>query len=503
MRSPALAIAWEFRQRHRWGLIALSVYLVVLTVTRLFILEPDQPLELDSAETFAFVVVVPMTSTLVYFLAVFSFGLTGDLAGRQSIYPARMFTLPVTTASLAGWPMLYGTVSVTILWLATRLLALWPAGIDVPLIWPAPLAAVLLAWTQVLMWMPYGLPGLRVIVLVLWLTVIDTVVLLAIHLNASESMMAAGLVPQLPLAYLAARFAVARARRGDVPDWRPAFARIRRAADVPARRRDKFRSPARAQMWFEWRRHGWSLPALVGILLPFELALLFAATDAPTLVFFIVIVVLITPPFMAAFTAATVRKSNPFASDSYVVTPFLATRPVTSAALIAAKLKAMLLSTLAAWMLVLVAIPLGLVWSDTWPIVIERARAITEFIGAPRAIVIMLLLLVALLASTWKQLVQTLYIGLTGREWVMRASVFLTLSFVVLLGPIIQWIVDDKRVQAQLWDALPVILSFLAGLKISAVVAIAVRHARRARKLRRVGAAATRARRARERGRRG
>ena len=30
MRSPAAAIAWEFRQRHRWGLIALAGYLLVL-----------------------------------------------------------------------------------------------------------------------------------------------------------------------------------------------------------------------------------------------------------------------------------------------------------------------------------------------------------------------------------------------------------------------------------------------------------------------------------------
>ena len=89
MRSPSLAIAWEFRQRHRWGLIAWSVYLIALTATRLFILEPGQAVELDSGETFALVVMVPMTSTLVYFLAVFTFGLTGDLAGRQSIYPRR------------------------------------------------------------------------------------------------------------------------------------------------------------------------------------------------------------------------------------------------------------------------------------------------------------------------------------------------------------------------------------------------------------------------------
>jgi hypothetical protein len=467
MRSPAIAIAWEFRQRHRWGLIALSVYLIALTVTRLFILEPGRPLELDSGEAFAFVVMVPMTSGMVYFLAVFTFGLSGDLAGRQSMYPARMLTLPVTTAALAGWPMLYGAVAVTLLWLAIRLLGLWPAGMVVPLIWPAPLAAVLLAWTQVLMWMPYGLRGMRVIVVVLWLTVIDVIVLLAVHLNASEWTMVAGLLPQLPLAYLAARYAVARARRGDVPDWGRASARTGRVASTPTRRREEFRSPARAQMWFEWRRHGLTLPLLVAILLPFELALLFAATDAPLLVLIILLGVLFTPPFMAAFTAATVSKSNPYASDSLVVTPFLATRPLTSAALIAAKLKAMMLSTLAAWVLVLIAIPLALVWSDTWPMVSDRARAITALTGQTRAVVILLLILSAFIASTWKQLVQGLYIGLTGREWVMRASVFLTLTLVVLIGPLLEWIIGDSDVQVALWDALPLILVILAGFKMS------------------------------------
>jgi hypothetical protein len=446
-------------------------------VTRLLILDPTQWIDLDRAETFAFVVMGPMTAAAVYFLAVFSFGLTGDLAGRQSIYPARMLTLPVTTAALAGWPMLYGAVAVMILWLAIRLLQLWPAGVDVPVVWPAPLAAVLLAWTQVLMWMPYGLRGLRVIVVVLWLTVIDIIVLLAIHLNASEWMMVAGLVPQLPLAYLAARYAVAKARRGDVPEWRRASARAERIAAVADTTR-RFHSPERAQLWFEWRRHGWTLATLVGMVLPFELVLLFAATDAPALVFTILIVVLFTPPFMAAFTAASVSKSNPYASDADVLTPFLATRPLTSAALVAAKLKAMMLSTLVAWVLVLVAIPVGLIWSDTWPMVSERARATAAFIGTPRAIVIPLLIVSAFVAATWKQLVQTLYIGLSGRAWMMRTSVFLTLSLIILLGPILQWIVDDRHVQAQLWDALPLILAIFVALKMTAASVTAVRHHR-------------------------
>jgi len=191
-----------------------------------------------------------------------------------------MFTLPVTTAALAGWPMLYGTAAMASLWLAMRLFAVWPSEFDVPGIWPALLAAALLAWTQALTWMPYGLPGLRGIVAMLLLATIDAVALLAIYSKAGEPLMVAFLAPQVPLAYLVARSAVARARRGDVPDWRPMFARLGRIANVLPRRRDNFASPARAQLWFEWRRHGRSLPALVAILLPFELALLFAAGRA-------------------------------------------------------------------------------------------------------------------------------------------------------------------------------------------------------------------------------
>jgi hypothetical protein len=480
MRSPALAIAWEFRQRHRFGLIALAGYLLVLGTVKLLILGPGQPVNLstpgDTPNSLAAVVIVPFSVTFMYFLAVFSFGLAGDLAARQSIYPARMFTLPVTTAALAGWPMLYGTAVMASLWLATALVALWPWGIDVPLIWPALLAAAFLAWTQVLTWMPYGLPGLRVIVTVLWLAALDAVVLLAIHYKVREPLMVAFLAPQLPLAYLAACFVVARARRGDVPDWQGMFARLGQIADVLQRQRDRFPSPARAQMWFEWRRHGRSLPALVGILLPFELALLFVArNEPPELVFYILLGVLLTPPFMAGFVAATVSQSNPHVRDSYGVTPFIATRPLTSAALIAAKLKTTIWSTLAAWLLVLAAIPLGLTLSGTWPAVIERASQISEAVGTPRAIVILLLGFLGLLASTWKRLVQSLYIGLTGREWLVKSSVFLALSFLIVIVPISQWIHDNRDVHAALWDALPWIPVVLVCVKMSAAAWIATR----------------------------
>src|SRR5256886_4666576 len=178
-----------------------------------------------------------------------------------------MFALPLRTAALVGWPMLYGTAAVAILWLVTALSARWPWGIELPLIWPALLAAVFLAWTQALMWMPYGLPGLRAIVTVPWLATLDAVALLAIHYQVPEPMLVAFLVPQLPLAYVTACSAVGRARRGEVPDWRGMFAPPARNA-VLTPRGDPFPSPPRAPARFGGGRPSPAAPRPRGLRVP-------------------------------------------------------------------------------------------------------------------------------------------------------------------------------------------------------------------------------------------
>src|SRR3989475_10139280 len=131
MRSPALAIGWEVRRRHRWGLIAVAGYLFVVATIRFLIPEPGGPVLVDSVR-FAAVVSVPLTTTFVYLLAVFSLGFAGDLAARQSMYPARMFTLPVTNAPLAGWPMLYGTAAMATPRLAASVVSLRSSRAAIP-----------------------------------------------------------------------------------------------------------------------------------------------------------------------------------------------------------------------------------------------------------------------------------------------------------------------------------------------------------------------------------
>jgi hypothetical protein len=213
----------------------------------------------------------------------------------------------------------------------------------------------------------------------------------------------------------------------------------------------------------------------VGLLLPFELALLWLAKDAAAFVFEILFLVLITPPFMAAFTGWTGSKPHPNAGDSYGVPPFSATRPLTSAELIAARLKMAIWSTLAAWLLVLVAMPLALEWSGTWSVVTERVGRLNGAIGTPRTATVVLLILAGFIVATWKQLVQSLHIGLTGREWIVKGSVLLTLTFLILLGPLVEWIIDSPGAQRALWNALPLILAALVALKMSAAAWIATR----------------------------
>ncbi|HET9709679.1 MAG TPA: hypothetical protein VFP39_15375 [Gemmatimonadales bacterium] len=475
--TPARALAWEFQRRHRWGFIACGAYLIALAAVKLVIVARGHPVVYDSDETFALAVMGPITATFTYCLAVFTYGLSGDIAGRPSMYPRRLFTLPVSTAALAGWPMLSGTIAAALLWAATRAFVLWPSGVAVPVLWPAIAAAALLAWTQALTWMPYGLPGLRVILAVLWLGTIQSIVLLALRYNAGERLMLAITAPLIPLAYLTARVAVARARRGMVPDWRGAFTWIARLAPVRTAR-GRFASPARAQAWLEWRRHGWTLPALVGILLPCELALLFATGDTPSLVWIILFGVLLTPPFMAAFVAATVRKPDldgREAREDYGLAPFLATRPLSNRALVAAKLEMSLWSTAVTWTFVLIAIPVALLVTDTWPAVLERWHRTIALMGEARASMLALLIVAGFVVSTWRQLVQTLYIGMTGRVWIVRASLVGTVAFVCVIGPVLDWIAGNGAVQTALWNAAPTLLAVLAFVKMCGAMWVAVR----------------------------
>jgi hypothetical protein len=470
MRSPAAAFAWELTTRQRWILIAIPLYLLAVGVIKSILIGPDETVEVfDGFGAFG---VAPFSVTFFYFVAVFSFGLNGDLAARQSIYPARYFTLPIRTSELALWPMVYGAAAMMSLWLLASSVARWAIHMELPWLWPGILIAVVLAWIQVFSWLPYGLRGIRVIAAVAILISLNAVVITAIELEVSERTLIAFLAPQWPLAYLAACRAVALARKGHAPGW----SLFNRVGGAGRQALPPFASPARAQSWFEWRRNGQSLPMMVALVLPFQLLLPFITGYGSTwFIYELVIAILFTPVVMAGFAGAVVSKANPFGREVYGVTPFNATRPLTSAELIAAKLKMAMWSTAAAWAIVLVSVPIGFAWSGADSVIIGWARWLIDTVGMPRAVALMALTLAGFVLSTWMMLVQSLYIGLTGREWLVKTSGFVGLVVVMAIGPAFEWISDNVGVRRWLWDSWPAFAAGLVALKMIAASWIAIR----------------------------
>jgi len=106
--------------------------------------------------------------------------------------------------------------------------------------------------------------------------------------------------------------------------------------------------------------------------------------------------------------------------------------------------------------------------------VLEHWRRFSEIVGTPRAFVVLLLVLWGFTVLTWTQLVQSLYIGLTGRGALIKGSVVLVLGFFFLFGPFAEWIVETRRL-GRIWSALPLIFAILVSLKLIAAIWIGVR----------------------------
>jgi hypothetical protein len=109
------------------------------------------------------------------------------------------------------------------------------------------------------------------------------------------------------------------------------------------------------------------------------------------------------------------------------------------------------------------------------PVVVERARSGFEVAGTLRGIAVVLLVFAALFASTWKHLVQSLCVGLTGREWLIKCSVLLALIALVAAGPLADGIIRNRTVQSAIWNSLPWILVVLVVFKMIAASWVAIR----------------------------
>jgi hypothetical protein len=508
MHSPALAVAWELGWRHRWGLAAMLAYLVAVTtlfqvvgvnhlarslgyalgavpIARGDLEAKDLPQFLGELEakglgqTLGLLAAGPLVFGLLNLLVMFGYSSSTNLAMRASNFPARMFTLPVRTATLVAWPMAYGTAAMALTVAATVGGVLWPCGVAAPLGLSAALSAALLAWSQAISWSPSRSVWLRAVVAALVLMTPVAAVMFGLLFEVPSPLLAAGLLGSLPVAYAVALVGVARARRGDVPEWPWWLSRWAEAVSRwRPRRRRPFATAARAQVWFEWRRHGLALPFLVGLVLPMLLlGAAFARIDPEISSAALLMTAAALPPVFAPFVGASFGKMNPWVKGYYGVPPFTAVRPMTSGGLVGAKLKMAALSTLTAWALLILGMAAVLLVSGRWGEVTGWARA--GFQSHPLLFVARLFFgFGGLLLLTWKNLVESLYVGLTGRGWVITGNSFFWFVLSAALGSFGAWLYYHPAYHETFFAALPWLLGAAVPLKLL-VAALMCRAARR------------------------
>jgi hypothetical protein len=462
MKPAALAIGWTIWRRHRWGLSATAACVVAVLGTCAVaraVLDPADALQACGSA------ITPLAVCALYLAAVFAYGFDTDLATAGTAFPTRLFTLPVRTGALAGWPMTYGAATFVLLWLITAGLIFRPAGMDVPLWWPALMAAAELAWMQALVWWPFGVAWVRVLVglVVAHLPISGTMV--ALRLGVPEWAVSAGLGVALIAGLVAAQAGVGRARHGAVESW-GWLSRAGAALDRGPTPRGAFGSPGRALVWYESRRHGLALLIMVGVIVPICMLSFFLEEITPPIMLRNLGLAVVVPVFCAGMAGGQVGRSNIWVREHYGLSSFAATRPVTTAVMVAAKLQAAARTTLRTWGLVLALIAVGLFASGSHRLLGSMVSAWLDARSAAEVIVALAVLAVLLVLMTWKRLVESLMLELIGREWVVKVMVFAGLFVGMNLGVLALLVFVNPDYHGRAWAAMPWVVNILAGLKL-------------------------------------
>lgn len=413
MNSAAQAIAWQMWHQHRWFVAAELAYLLLAAVVSPLLpaILSRTPLGVEEVPTAAQHLCLPFGLIIVHWVAIFQITST-DL--KRIGFPKHMFVLPVRTQTLVAWPMLCGSAAMAGLWLFFACLVLRPAGIIAPLWWPAAALAAGLTMLQVLSWTPFTQNWLRIVLAVplslVWLGGIGLLLLAEVPGVFSTGV----LLGVVALCHVVAVRAVARSRRGDDIEWRFASRLIEWATALRTSTRHPFASAAAAQIWFECRGQGWLLPVFVlCILVVWPFSALFLHLNDMAFAWRMLAVILFLPSLIAGLIGSSLGRQD--AWSKYEMTSFLATRPVTTASLVRAKLVMAALSAAATWLLVLPFMSLMLLRPGFFASMLEIAQAV----GYGKALALGLAILAAAVASTWLQLVANMWLGLTGRPWVV------------------------------------------------------------------------------------
>ncbi len=480
---PARAILWEYLARYPWLDAAIVGGLALMTVLGYALPESWRVMG-DEGMPFVIFLVI-----LFFFgiIALFSVN-TSRPRSAPGGFPARFFLYPMSPARLVAWPMLFGATAMALGWVAVAALVLPRFGFRLSLPLGALAASASLAWLQALAWWPFGTSLALVLVVSIVPTLLIGLVLWPIFLWGWGPGVAWALLPiYLVAAYAVAVRGVSLDRRGDGRGgrrWLTAFEWIERLVEFIPGARSRFASAARAQSWLEWRSKGSVLFIIVAAL---TLVTIFFVTvlphiqegDKPIRVF--LGVMFLQPMMICAIMGAAFAKDE-MGGRTPGMSPFSATRPLTSEALAAAKLRAAAFTLLVSCAFAAVTVSLWAVASGNFGAIASQVAALARGRDAITVGLVAATGPVVLFALTWKGMVGAMVPVLTGRNWVSYA---IALAFIlaaaliggatILFAPIVgARIADLKLILAGkalpprfLLVAMPLAIGLILGLKLA------------------------------------
>lgn len=477
MRHPFAALIWEMWRSQRCACVSVLAAIPICAV--FYRLLPMRESELLRGVSF-----LPMAGSLFCLFIVFR-RTESDPWNRSSGFPSRLFTLPVRTWVLVTCPMACGVAATTIVYFCWAKFVFEPIGHSMPLGWPCLYLAASMLCFQSIVWTLARFRMIRLIALGVCGTVIATGWLL-FQRDISE-----GAITLLPAAWarwpmpgrllislvllscgacFSSFFAVRNQRH--LGRKHPFLFRkvIDAAENLWPRSRAPFSSPASAQSWLEWRRHGVLLPLVVAALLVLIMisTVAFGQLDVNGTVLTLSWM-LAAPLAVAAAIGKGFGKLDLWSND-LAVPSFLAVRPMRSDEWIAAKLKVAALSTVASWSLVVGLVPVWFVYRGDFRVLVGLWNSL-EVIGGQSMPGLLIALAVPVGAVlTWRMLVAGICIGMWGQRAAFLGSTCLGFALVFLALQACLWFQSARPplhhfVRFSLW--LPWVLNALFIVKIS------------------------------------
>jgi hypothetical protein len=131
-------------------------------------------------------------------------------------------------------------------------------------------------------------------------------------------------------------------------------------------------------------------------------------------------------------------------------------------------LKVALLSTLATWAVLALMIPGAIFLTGMQGRIAELWARAAEYVAQPQLTIALMAGILLLVVWTWKRRVDSLYLGLTGRNWLDGTIAAICLPFSVGLPIFAAWLKNNPDARQVFFDLLPWLLGVAIAVRLAA-----------------------------------